>query len=144
MKIAAITAIVSALFMGFALKGLNFFHLIKWNPVGFYKKTVLFNESSGLFKWFFLIIILFCIAMIMYLVMQYAYFVPAAVTSFLIGFVLTITLEWYVLDLPLQVSSFKKLSIPFMVTVICLLRFIIQTAVYHKQEQLAHREIVDV
>ncbi|UZM98247.1 hypothetical protein OL548_26495 [Lysinibacillus sp. MHQ-1] len=40
--------------------------------------------------------------------MRYVYVIPAVFSSLLLGLFVTITLEWIALDLPLQLSSFKK------------------------------------
>ncbi len=139
LKIASITSIVSALFLALCLKGLRYFHLIKWNPIGFYKKWDIFEGSSKLFQWSFLILVLFIIGFLLFITLRYVYIIPAILSSFLLGLFLTISLEWIVLDLPLQLSSFKKLSIPFMVIVICLLRFLLETANFHQKEHTAQK-----
>lgn len=139
MKVASITSLVSALVLALCLKGFQYFHLIKWNPIGFYKKWDLFEGSSKLFQWSFLILILFIIGFVLYITLRYVYIIPAVLSSFLLGLFLSITLEWIVLDLPLQSSSFKKLSIPFIVIVICLLRFLLETANFHQKEHTAQK-----
>ncbi|MEA0554803.1 hypothetical protein U1P98_09465 [Lysinibacillus irui] len=140
MKTAAITAFVNALVLALCLKGLHYFHLIKWHPIGFYKKWNWFEDSSKLFQWTFFIILLFIIGLFLYMTMRYVYIIPAVFSSLLLGLLVTITLEWIVLDLPLQLTSFKKLSIPFIVIVVCLLRFLLETANFHQKEMNAHRE----
>jgi len=139
LKVASITSLVSALFLALCLKGLQYLHLIKWNPIGFYKKWELFEGSSKLFQWSFLILVLFIIGFLLFITLRYVYIIPAILSSFLLGLFLTITLEWIALDLPLQLSSFKKLSIPFMVVVICLLRFLLETANFHQREHTAQK-----
>ncbi|MGE7114500.1 hypothetical protein [Lysinibacillus sp. NPDC047702] len=139
MKIASITSLVSALVLALCLKGLHYFHLIKWSPVGFYKKWELFEDSSKLFHWSFLILCLFIIGFLLFILLRYVYIIPAVLSSFLLGLLVTITLEWVVLDLPMHLSSFKKLSIPFMVVVICLLRFLLETANFHQKEHTAQK-----
>ena len=139
MKVASITSLVSALFLALCLKGLHYFHLIKWNPIGFYKKWDIFEGSSKLFQWSFLILVLFLIGFLLYITLRYVNIIPAVLSSFLLGLFLSITLEWIVLDLPLQSSSFKKLSIPFIVIVICLLRFLLETANFHQKEHTAQK-----
>lgn len=139
-KTAAITAFVNALVLALCLKGLHYFNLIKWHPIGFYKKWNWFEDSSKLFQWTFLIILLFLIGLFLYMTMRYVYIIPAVFSSLLLGLLVTITLEWIVLDLPLQLTSFKKLSIPFIVIVVCLLRFLLETANFHQKEMNAQRE----
>ncbi len=139
-KTAAITAFVNALVLALCLKGLHYFNLIKWHPIGFYKKWNWFEDSSKLFQWTFFIILLFLIGLFLYMTMRYVYIIPAVFSSLLLGLLVTITLEWIVLDLPLQLTSFKKLSIPFIVIVVCLLRFLLETANFHQKEMNAQRE----
>lgn len=141
MKVATITALVNALVLALCLKGLHYFHLIKWHPIGFYKKWNWFEESSKLFQWTFFIFLLFIIGLFLYMTMRYVYIIPAVFSSLLLGLLVTITLEWIALDLPLQLTSFKKLSIPFMVIVICLLRFLLETANFHQREHTAQKQI---
>jgi len=71
--------------------------------------------------------------------MRYVYVIPAVFSSLLLGLFVTILLEWTALDLPLQLSSFKKLSIPFIVVVVCLLRFLLETANFHQREHTAQK-----
>lgn len=139
-KVATITAFVNALVLALCLKGLHYFHLIKWHPIGFYKKWNWFEESSKLFQWTFFIFLLFIIGLFLYMTMRYVYIIPAVFSSLLLGLLVTISLEWIALDLPLQLTSFKKLSIPFMVTVICLLRFLLETANFHQKEHTAQKQ----
>jgi len=139
-KVATITALVNALVLALCLKGLHYFHLIKWHPIGFYKKWNWFEESSKLFQWTFFIFLLFIIGLFLYMTMRYVYIIPAVFSSLLLGLLVTITLEWIALDLPLQLTSFKKLSIPFMVIVICLLRFLLETANFHQREHTAQKQ----
>lgn len=140
MKTASITAIVSAITLAIFLKGLHYFHLIKWNPIGFYKKWELFEESSKLFQWSLLILLLFLTALILYSTLQFAHIIPAILTSLLLGLLFTITVELVARDLPMQLGSFKKLSIPFIVVVVCLLRFLLETANFHMKEHIAQKE----
>ena len=139
MKVASITAIVSAISLAICLKGLHYFNLIKWNPIGFYKKWELFEGSSKLFQWSTLTLLLFVMALLLYTSLQFVHIIPAVLTSLLLGLLFTITIEWFALDLPLQLASFKKLSIPFIVVVICLLRFLLETANFHMKEHTAQK-----
>ncbi|MED4885770.1 hypothetical protein MKY88_15225 [Lysinibacillus sp. FSL R7-0073] len=139
MKIGTITSLVNALVLALCLKGLHYFNLIKWHPIGFYKKWGWFEESSNLFHWTFFIFLLFIIGLFVYMTMRYVYVIPAVFSSLLLGLFVTILLEWIALDLPLQLSSFKKLSIPFIVVVVCLLRFLLETANFHQREHTAQK-----
>lgn len=139
MKVASITSIVSAITLAICLKGLHYFHLIKWNPIGFYKKWELFEGSSKLFQWSTLTLLLFLFAFLLYVILQYVHIIPAVFSSLLLGLLFTLIIEWVALDLPLQLDSFKKLSIPFIVVVVCLLRFLLETANFHMKEHTAEK-----
>jgi len=139
MKVGLITSVVYAIVLAISLKGLHFFHLISWNPIGFYKKWELFEDSSKLFHWSFLTLALFVVGFFLYMTLRYTHIIPAVLTSFLLGLIVTITLEWFLLDLPMQPTSFKKVSIPFIVVVICLLRFLLETANFHQKEHTAQK-----
>lgn len=139
LKVASITAVVSAISLAICLKSLHYFHLIKWNPVGFYKKWELFEGSSKLFQWSVLTILLVVIAFLLYVIMQLVHSIPAVLTSFLIGLLFAIIIEWVARDLPLQFDSLKKVSIPFLVVVICILRFLLETANFHVRVDAAQK-----
>jgi hypothetical protein len=133
--ILVVTSIVSAVLFTLALKLLHLFHLINWKPVGFVKQWGM--EQLGTFeKWLLLIVILFIFAMLLFLIMQFVTRVPAVFTSFVIGLALAIVAEWIIFDYPLEAMSFKKLSIPFIVTVIITLRFIFETAAFSQRNDV--------
>lgn len=137
MYLAFITSIFASIILTASLKLLSIFKFIKWNPVGYAKRYHLFEDSHPLISWLFLAILIFLVCFIFYLVMQYAYNVPPFITSLVIGAVFAMIVEWIIFDLPAELSSFKQLSIPFMVTVVIAARFIFETASFHYQ---AHQE----
>ncbi len=128
MYLAAITSIVSAIWLAVSLKFLHFLKFIDWRPVGFMKKWGIKDAFSA---WLLLIIILFVVSLIIYLLSQYSWRVPAFITSLIIGIALAIMTEWLIYDLPAEKASFKKLSIPFIVVVVITCRFLIETAIFH-------------
>ncbi|MEK4229913.1 hypothetical protein [Solibacillus sp. FSL H8-0538] len=135
MQVSLMTSLVSAVFFAITLKLLHLFHLIKWKPVGYAKKWEM--EGVGTFgKWLLLIVALFVVAMLFYVVMQFVTRVPAIFTSFVIGLALAIVAEWVIFDYPAELTSFKKLSIPFIVMVIITLRFIFETASFGRRGSL--------
>lgn len=125
---AAITSIVSAIWLAVSLKFLHFFKFIDWRPVGFIKKWGVKDAFSA---WLLFIIILFVVAFIIYFITQYSWRVPAFLTSLIIGVALALATEWIIFDLPADKASFKKLSIPFIVLVVITCRFLIETATFH-------------
>lgn len=131
MKVAVITSALTSVLLTVVLKGLSYFNFIKWKPITFIKKSELWKDSATFTHWAILVCLLFVLAFILYVGAQYLYFMPAGFTSFVIGAVLAILIEWKILDLPSELTSFKKLSIPFMVIIIGFSRFIIDTAGYH-------------
>ncbi|MBM7607134.1 hypothetical protein JOD29_000371 [Lysinibacillus composti] len=147
--LAFVTSLAASIFLAVGLKLLNLFHFIKWNPVGYAEKWGVLEQSHGLVRWFFLLIVLFIILFILYLIMQYVALVPPFVTSLVIGGVIALLAEWIIKDLPAELSSFKKLSIPFIVTVIMTSRFVFETATYHfkaahfeKRNKLPYKDTV--
>mgnify|MGYP007126063448 FL=1 len=129
--LAVMTSIFAALFLTLSLKILSLFHFIKWSPVGYTKEWGILVHNHWTIKWLFLIIIIFLISLIFYFIMQYVALVPPFITSLIIGVVLALIVEWVIFDLPAELSSFKKLSIPFMVVVVVTARFVFETAAYH-------------
>ena len=107
MKVATITALVNALVLALCLKGLHYFHLIKWHPIGFYKNGIGLKKAPNYFNGPFYFL-LFIIGLFLYMTMRYVYIIPAVFSSLLLGLLVTITLEWIALDLPLQLTSFKN------------------------------------
>lgn len=130
---AAITSLTASVFLTIALKLLSLFHFIKWSPVGFTKKLNILESSHWSVRWLFLLIFIFMITFVLYIVMQFIEMVPAFLTSLIIGGILALICEWIIFDLPAELSSFKKLSIPFIVTVVITARFVFETAVFHYQ-----------
>ncbi|RUL56944.1 MULTISPECIES: hypothetical protein [Lysinibacillus] len=135
--LAVVTSIFASIFLTISMKVLSLFHFVKWSPVGYTKRLGILENSHWSIKWLFLLIIVFLITLIFYLIMQYIILVPHFLTSLVIGALLALIIEWFIFELPAELSSFKKLSIPFMVTVIVTARFVFETAAYHYR---AHAE----
>ncbi|MEO4052424.1 hypothetical protein [Solibacillus sp. CAU 1738] len=129
MLLAVITSIVSAIWLAGSLKILHYFSLIDWHPVGFTKKWDIAENAFS--SWMILILLLFIGSLILYLLMQYSWKVPAFLTSLVIGVAIAIVAEWIIYDLPAENESFQELSIPFIIIVVITCRFIIETAKFH-------------
>lgn len=128
MQITVVTSFVAACVTVFLLKGLHLFHLIKWQPVGFFKKWGI--EGLHAFeRWLILLLLLFVAALLLYMLFS-LFPVRADVMSVLLGVLVAITIEWLIYRYPFEASSFKQLSVPFIVVVILIARFIIETAVF--------------
>lgn len=128
--LAFITSIVSAIWLALSLKFLEYFNFIHWHPVGFTKKWGMKDAFSS---WALFILILFVVALILYLLMQYSWKVPAFLTSLIIGLAIAIVTEWIIYDLPAEGEAFRRLSIPFIVVVVITCRFVIETSIFHYQ-----------
>ena len=123
------TSLAAALFMILSLKFLHLFHLIKWNPITFLK-NVPAMEWTTFEKWFVLFIILIIISLLFYFVGQTLLAKSPFLFSLIIGVIGTLILEWRILDLPVELASFKKISIPLIVVISMTIRFIAETAQY--------------
>ncbi len=135
-KIAFYTSIAAAIFLTFSLSILSFFKFIQWDPVDYSERFHILQDSHVFVKWVFLGIILFIIIFIFYLIMQYVALVPAFITSLVIGGVIALIVEWVIFELPAELKSFTKLSMPFIITVIITARFVFETASFHYQANL--------
>ncbi|WP_342472586.1 hypothetical protein MHH70_03740 [Metasolibacillus sp. FSL H7-0170] len=129
MLLAMITSIVGAIGFSCMLKLLHYFNFISWHPIGFVKKWEL--AIAPFTAWFLLGLSLFILFFIIYILLQYAWRVPAFFTSLVIGLAFAFLAEWIIYDLPAEKASFKKLSIPFIVITIATCRFVIETAQFH-------------
>lgn len=127
-----VTAIAVALFLTVSLKFLHVFHLITWNPISFLK-NVTYVEWSTFEKWFVLFLILSVAAVILYFISVTILGKSPLVFSLILGIIISVAIEWEVLNLSLKWSSVKEISIPFVVIVLIALRFVAETAQYNTQ-----------
>ncbi|CAM5204132.1 Membrane protein YqhR OS=Ureibacillus acetophenoni OX=614649 GN=SAMN05877842_102138 PE=4 SV=1 [Ureibacillus acetophenoni] len=132
-KTGLYTSLAAAIFLTISLSALSFFKFILWNPLDYTKRFHILQDSHGFFQWLFLGLVLFIIIFVFYLVMQYVPLVPAFVSSLLIGGIIALIIEWFIFELPAELESFTKLSIPFIITVIVTARFVFETASFHHQ-----------
>ncbi|HWL22885.1 MAG TPA: hypothetical protein VNR38_03920 [Ureibacillus sp.] len=135
-RVAIYTSLAAAIFLTLSLSILSYFKFILWKPLDYTERFHILQHSHGSIQWIFLGIILFIIILIFYLVMQYVPLVPAFVTSFIIGGIIALIVEWFIYELPAELNSFTKLSIPFIITVIVTARFVFETASFHFQANL--------
>lgn len=124
-----VTALFSSLIVTVSLKGLHLFDFIKWHPVSFLKKLEWF-EWTAFERWVILFLILAICAFVLLVVTQLLVMVPPFLLSLILGVVIALILEWQILNLPIELSSFKKLSIPFLIVVVTAMRLIVETARY--------------
>lgn len=130
------TSIFAALLMAFALKFLHFFMFINWSPVGWSKKWKLFTADHLMHyfvNWMLLIVALILFFAIVYLLTSFLYKVPPSILSLVIGVIFVVIIEWFI-EKPVSLKeTFLSLSIPFIVIVLIVLRFLVGTAVFMKK-----------
>lgn len=139
--LAFLTSFVASLFLTFMLKVLEYFKFIRWNPVGYTKKLNILENSHESTQWMLLWFMIFIITFILYLVMQFVIQVPPFLTSLIIGGVIALITEWIIFNLSAELSSFKKLSVPFIIVVIITSRFVFETATYHYQASSSRNKL---
>lgn len=139
-RVAIYTSIAAALFLTLSLSTLSFFKFIQWNPLDYTERFNILPNSHGLIQWLFLALVLFIIIIIFFLIMQYVALVPAFITSLVIGGVIALIIEWFIYELPAELNSFTKLSLPFIITVIVTARFVFETANFHYRANLHEKE----
>ena len=124
-----VTALFTSFIVTLSLKGLHLFDFIKWHPVSFLKKLEWF-EWTAFERWVILFLIIAIVAFLLLVVTQLLVMVPPFLLSVILGVVIAAILEWQILNLPIEWSSFKKFSIPFFVVVVTSMRLIVETARY--------------
>lgn len=139
--LAIVTSLFASIILSAELKMLSYFKIIKWNPIGFADRYSILEDSHPFVHWIFLAIMIWLISFILYLIMQYVHNVPPFITSLVIGVIFAMVIEWIIYDLPAELSSFKKLSIPFMVIVVICARFLFETASFHHQAHLERNKL---
>lgn len=139
-RTAIYTSIAAAIFLTISLSALSFFKFIQWNPLDYTKRFNILQDSHGFFQWLFLGFILLIIIFLFYLIMQYVPLVPAFVSSLIIGGILALIIEWFIFELPAELESFTKLSVPFIIIVIVTARFVFETASFHHQANLKEKQ----
>ena len=127
------TTIFAALFTTGALKFLHFFNFIKWSPVGWGKKWLLFGSSNEGWKWVLLFIILLLAYGVFYLFSRTTNKIPPAITAISVSIIVAVAIEWVIYTPQSFTEGIKKLSIPFISIIAIVTRFISGTAVYMKK-----------
>ncbi|QFF99416.1 hypothetical protein PB01_11595 [Psychrobacillus glaciei] len=128
------TSFVAALLCIFFLKMMEFFHFIKWNPIGYADKLEVFSKSKDYWKWIILFIGLWCFCIILYYISLIFIKIPVSISSLALGIILAVALEWLFLDKISVSKTIKHLSIPFICIVVMLLRFLMESAIFHMQD----------
>ncbi|WP_332646703.1 DNA helicase [Lysinibacillus sp. 54212] len=133
-----VTSLFSTVILLGMFKILHLFNWVKWHPTTFLKDEGIKDKAS---RWLLLGIIVFIICLIIFLALQYVQNVPPFLLSLIIGAAIALMTEWVIYDLPAEMSSFKKLSIPFFVVIITACRFIIDTAIFHRKHLVSRNKL---
>ncbi|WP_339250512.1 hypothetical protein NSQ43_12055 [Sporosarcina sp. FSL W8-0480] len=129
-KTMAWTTFFAALFTLFSLKFLHFFNFIKWSPVGWTDKVLLFGTKNEAPKYTFLFVILIIIFAIFYGVSKLTVGIHPAVTAFVISVICAIAIEWVIFSPTSLSAGVKSISIPFFSIIAVVSIFVTGTAVY--------------
>lgn len=127
------TSIIAALFTTGSLKILHYFNFIKWSPIGWGKKWLLFGSSHEAWKWGILFISLLLLFVLFYQFSKMTTRIPPSITAIAISLISAVTIEW-IIFLPSSITEgIKALSIPFFSILAIVSRFVTGTAVYMKK-----------
>ncbi|MEK3981241.1 hypothetical protein MKY37_19720 [Psychrobacillus sp. FSL K6-2836] len=128
------TSLVAALTTTILFKLLDFFHFIKWNPIGYAKTFQLLKESNVYIKWISLFFIIWGVCFLLYYVSLLFAKIPVSITSIAVGLLIAVALEWIILDTDSIEKTIKRISIPFICIVIVGVRFVMESAIFHSQD----------
>lgn len=127
------TSIVAAAFTLISLKVLYFFNFIKWSPVGWGKKWLLFGSSHEWWKWVILFVVILLAYMLLYGISHFANRVPPSVMALAMSIIVAVAIEWIIFVPNSFTEGIKSLSIPFFSILAIVSRFVTGTAVYMKK-----------
>lgn len=128
------TSLVAAMGTTILFKLLDYFQFIKWNPIG-YTKTFPFLKGSNVYvEWIILFLFIWGICFLLYYVCLLFAKIPVSITSIALGLLIAIVLEWIILDADTIEKTIKKLSIPFICIVVVTVRFVMESAIFHSQD----------
>lgn len=129
------TSLAAAIVTTLLCKFLDYFHFIKWNPIG-YTQTFQFLKGSNVFiKWIILFLLIWGICFLLYYVSLLFAKIPVSITSIAVGLLLAITLEWIILEGDSFEKTIKKISIPFICIVVIIVRFVMESSIFHSQDK---------
>ncbi|WP_144511065.1 hypothetical protein [Bacillus sp. FJAT-22090] len=134
-SIAISTSFAATLFLIIMLKVLDFFHFIKWNPIGFSNTFHIFNKSNVFVKWGILFIIVWAICTVLYYISMLFMKIPVSITSIAVGLLIAFALEWIILDADTMEKTIKKMSIPFICIIIISTRFLMESSIFNAQDK---------
>lgn len=127
------TSVVAAAFTLFSLKALEFFNFIKWSPIGWGAKWLLFGSSHAWWKWTALFVVILFGYAFLYGVTHLASRIPPSVTAIALSVIAAVSIEWVIFSPETFMEGVKSLSIPFFSILAIVSRFVTGTAVYMKK-----------
>lgn len=133
--LAISTSFTVALITVIMLRILDFFHFIKWDPVGFSDTFHVLKDSNVFIKWIILFIVVWAASIILYYISLVFMKIPVAITSIALGLLIAFILEWIILDANTIEKTIKKMSIPFICIIIVATRFLMESAIFHAQDK---------
>lgn len=136
-RIAHDTSFVMALVLTAWLKVLHLFSLLKWHPTGFLKTTT----DVAFFRYIILFILLYAVMMGFFVICTNLPNKWSFLTSLIFGLLLSYGLISLFEGQWVQDRKTFAQSIPFIVTVLTVVRFIIETASYHHVATKRKRKI---
>lgn len=113
---------------------MDLFDFIKWSPIGFADKIQLFDSTPNYIKWSVLFIVIWGICILFYYISLIFLKIPVSISSLGIGILIAVFLEWLILDKSSFIETIKHLSIPFMCIIVILARFLMESAIFHAQD----------
>ncbi|TQR19567.1 hypothetical protein [Psychrobacillus vulpis] len=128
------TSFVAALVCIILLKIIDLFHFIKWSPIGYTEQLQTFDTSHTFVKWAILFIVIWCICIVFYYISLVFIKVPISISSLALGIIIATALEWVILDENTFEKTIKHMSIPFMCIIVILVRFMMESAIFHAQD----------
>lgn len=125
------TSIVSAVSFTVCLRLLQLFSIIHWSPIGWSKHWHLFSGHTPLFKWTTLAVMMFVLAIVIYFLSELCIAIRADIAAMGLSIILLFVLQWGMFG----TVELKKVSIPIFVIIAMHLRFIVETAMFHKKAE---------
>jgi hypothetical protein len=133
--LSIITGFVAALLFTITLRFFKLFDFIKWDPIGYSDKLNILTSSKGIVKWIILFLFIWIICIILYYFSFIFMKMPVAISSLMVGIILAVAVEWLIMNDNTLIQLLKIVSIPFICIVTISLRFVMEAAIFHIQDQ---------
>ena len=130
LKVAHHTSLVAALFLTIWLKVLHLFKLMPWHPTSFLKTTT----TEPFFRYIILFALLYGGIFILFILFAGLPTKFLFIQALIIGLVISyLFISWFE-NAWLVGAQIREANIPFTVTVLLLVRFLVETATFHRKE----------